>query len=148
MKKLSMLVFSALLLFVGVVFVNAKTEDDLYEALSQKVELKDGNTWGLSDGDLKKAKDYLKKYEISSTDVDYIISQIDAAKKIIKKEKSGVFSSFSSENKKALLQLVENVNKKTTNVKAEVKDGSVIVYNVDADGNKTTPFHEATQLVK
>ena len=52
------------------------------------------------------------------------------------------------EKKKALLQLVENVNKKTTNVKAEVKDGSVIVYNVDADGNKTTPFHEATQLVK
>ena len=147
MKKLSMLVFSVLLLFVGIVAVNAKTEDDLYNALSQTITFSDGSTWGLSDGDLKKAKDYLKKYEVSSDDVDYIISQINTAKSIIKKEGSGEFGKYSSKNKSDLLKLVENVSNKTK-VKAEVTDGSIVVYNVDSDGNKTTPFYEVTKLVK
>ena len=147
MKKLSALLFTVLLFFVGVVVVNAKTEADLLEALSQNIELKDGSTWSLSDGDLKKAKDYLNKYEISSDDVDYIISQIDAAKEIIKSEGTSNFSIYSASHKSELKELVAKVDSKT-NVKAEVKDGAVIIYNVDSNGNKTSVFYEVTNLVK
>lgn len=146
MKKLSALVFTVLLACAFVVNVYAKTEQDLIDRISGSITLSDGNEYRLGSDDLTAAKQYLNKYELSSEDVDYILKQIDAAEKIIKKEKSGVFKNFSAANKQELRTLVENVAK-YTKVDAEVKNGSVVIYNTDDSGKRTTPFHEATKLV-
>ena len=146
MKKLSAIFFALLLVFAFVCHVEAKTEQDLIDELSKSVELSNGKEYKLESDDLNAAKQYLNKYELTSTEVDYILEQIEAAKKIIKKEDTGVYAKFSTENQKALKKLVENVAKYTT-VDAEAKNGNVIVYNTDENGNRLEPFHKSDKLV-
>ena len=141
MKKLFVAGLMATLLFLGATNVNAMTESELREKIAQKVEVSDG-TLSMKADDLKLVDSYLKAYELSSEDCQYIADRIDDAVKILKKEGKVELKNLSDSAKSELKDLVAKVDAKTS-VKATVKDGKIVVYNDD-----NTVFAEVTDLVK
>ena len=75
MKKLGYLLF-AVLLFVGVVKVNAMSEEDLKKALTQTIEI-NGTKVSIDDATKTAIERYLNQYEVSSSDADYINERIN-----------------------------------------------------------------------
>ena len=140
MKKLSVLLF-AVLLFVGVARVDAMTEDELKEALTQTIEI-NGTKISVDDATKTAIERYLNQYEVSSADADYINQRINTAISILKSEGQTEFKKLSSTAKSKLKALVEEISDHTS-VKATVTNGSVVV--LDPSGNT---FYEVTHLVK
>ena len=140
MKKLSILLFAALL-FVGVVRVNAMTEDELKDALTQTIEI--NGTKVSVDASTKAAIErYLKQYDVSSADADYINQRINTAISILKSEGQTDFKKLSANAKSRLKALVQEISDHTS-VKATVTNGSVVVYGTNGE-----VFYEVTDLVK
>ena len=140
MKKLSILLFAALL-FVGVVRVNAMTEDELKDALTQTIEI--NGTKVSVDASTKAAIErYLNQYDVSSADADYINQRINTAISILKSEGQTDFKKLSANAKSRLKALVQEISDHTS-VKATVTNGSVVVYGTNGE-----VFYEVTDLVK
>ena len=84
----------------------------------------------------------LNKYNVSSSDADYIKARIDTAISILKDEGQTDFSKLSSGAKDRLKALVVEISNNTS-VKATVTNGSVVI--LDANGDT---FFEVDNLVK
>ena len=140
MKKLGILLFIALL-FVGVVKVNAITEDELKEALTQTINI-NGTKVSVDDATKTAIERYLNQYEVSSADADYIKARIDTAVSILKSEGQTNFKNLSQDAKDRLKALVVEISNNTS-VKATVTNGSVVI--LDASGDT---FFEVDHLVK
>ena len=140
MKKLGVLLFAALL-FVGVVRVNAATEEELKDALTQTIEI-NGTKVSVDDATKVAIERYLNQYEVSASDADYIINKINTAISILKSEGQTEFSKLSNSAKNRLKALVVEISDNTS-VKATVTNGSVVI--LDPKGGT---FYEVDQLVK
>lgn len=140
MKKLCVLLFAALL-FVGVGRVNAMSENELKDALTQTIEI--NGTKVSVDGDTKAAIErYLNQYEVNSTDADYINTRINTAISILKSEGQTDFKKLSASAKSDLKALVKEISDHTS-VKATITNGTIVV--LDANGDT---FYEVNHLVK
>ena len=140
MKKFSY-VLLAVLLFVGVVRVNALSEEGLKEALTQTITI-NGVEWSVDSSTKAAIERYLNQYDVNSADADYINTKLNAAISILKSEGQTDFSKLSANAKSQLKALVKDVSDHTS-VKATVTNGSIVVY--DGSGNT---FFEVTKLVK
>lgn len=140
MKKLCVLLFAALL-FVGVTRVDAISEDELKDALTQTIEI-NGTKVSVDDATKVAIERYLNKYNVSSSDADYIKARIDTAISILKSEGQTEFSKLSQDAKNRLKALVVEISDHTS-VKATVTNGSVVI--LDANGDT---FYEVDHLVK
>ena len=140
MKKLGILLF-VVLLFVGVVKVNAMSESDLKDALTQTITI-DGVKVHVDDATKTAIERYLNQYEVSSADADYINERINTAISILKSEGQTDFKKLSTSAKNKLKALVVEISENTS-VKATVTEGTVVV--LDASGD---PFFEVDHLVK
>ena len=140
MKKLGILLF-AVLLFVGVVRVNAASEDELKEALTQTFEI-NGTKVQVDDATKTAIERYLNQYEVSSAHADYIIDKVNTAISILKSEGQTDFSKLSSSAKSRLKALVVDISNNTS-VKATVTNGTVVI--LDENGET---FYEVDDLVK
>lgn len=141
MKKFSY-VLLAVLLFVGVVRVNALSEEGLKEALTQTITI-NGVEWSVDSSTKAAIERYLNQYEVSSSDADYINERINTAISIIKSEGQTDFSKLSSSAKERLKALVVEISQNTS-VKATVTEGSVVILTPDGQGT----FFEVDHLVK
>ena len=140
MKKLSLLLV-ALLLFVGVVRVDAMTEDELKDALTQTIEI-NGSKFTVDDGTKTAIERYLNQYDVSSADADYINARINTAISILKSEGQTDFKKLSTSAKNQLKALVEEISNNTS-VNATVTNGSVVVLTPTGG-----TFYEVDHLVK
>ena len=140
MKKLGILLFAALL-FVGVVRVNAATEEELKNALTQTITI-NGTKISVDDGTKTAIERYLNQYDVSAAHADYIIDKINTAISILKSEGQTDFNKLSSSAKSRLKALVVDISNNTS-VKATVTNGSVVI--LDANGDT---FYEVDDLVK
>ena len=140
MKKLCVLLFAALL-FVGVTRVDAISEDELKDALTQTIEI-NGTKVSVDDATKVAIERYLNKYNVSSSDADYIKARIDTAISILKSEGQTEFSKLSQSAKNRLKALVVEISDHTS-VKATVTNGSVVILDEDGD-----TFYEVDHLVK
>ena len=140
MKKLGILLFIALL-FVGMVRVDAISEEELKDALTQTINI-NGTEWSVDAGTKTAIERYLNQYNVSSSDADYIKARIDTAVSIIKSEGQTDFSKLSQSAKNRLKELVAEISTNTT-VHATVTEGSVVI--LDANGGT---FFEVDHLVK
>lgn len=142
MKKLSYLLLAALFL-IGVCHVNAMTEDQLYDALTQKITI-NGKKWGVDEKIKSRIKRFLDENEVSSKDADYINTQIDVAIKILKEAGTTDPKKMTAKQKQDLKDLAANVTRNTTSVKATVENGQLIVKNA----NNVEYFRSDDGLVK
>ena len=142
MKKLFMISLVMFGLVFGIKSVNAMTEEELITKMTKAYTI-NGSEYKMDDADIVLLKRYLKEYDLSSADADYISSKVDAAISIVKKSGKTNFKDFSKQTKEDLKKLVEDVSANTS-VKASVTSGSVVVYT--PEGTKT--FAEVTKLVK
>jgi hypothetical protein len=140
MKKLSVILFAALLFF-GAVRVNAMTEAELKDALTQTIEI-NGSKYTVDDGTKTAIERYLNQYDVSSAHADYINARINTAISILKSEGQTDFKKLSTTAKNKLKALVEEISNNTS-VKATVTNGSVVV--LDPTGGT---FYEVDHLVK
>ena len=128
MKKLVLVLIA---LFVGLVSVNAMTESELEEKLTAKYTV-NGVVWEATDNQKELVKRYLKEYEVSSTDADYISGKMDAAMNIVKN--SGVTNLYklSRTDKDKIIALVADISANTS-VKAAITKGYLVVYAPGTD---------------
>lgn len=141
MKKISYVVL-AVLLMLGVTRVNAMSEDDLYDALTQKITI--GNEkWGVDEDTKTYIRRYLDQFEVSGPHADYINKRINKAISILKKERKTDFTKLSIQAKRDLRTLVDEISTNTS-VKASVKNGALVVYNPKTG----KVFYESSKLVK
>ncbi len=141
MKKISYVVLAVLFMF-GVIRVNAMTEDDLYDALTQKITI--GNEkWGVDEDTKTYIRRYLDQFDVSEKHAEYINKRINKAISILKREGKTDFTKLSTQAKKDLRDLVEEISKNTS-VKASVKKGTLVVYNPKTG----KVFYETGNLVK
>ena len=142
MKKL-LTVLMATALFASMTTVNAMSESDLQSKLTATYTI-NGEKVSLTSSEKAQVKRYLDKYDLSSSDADYIAAKVDEAISILNKsgEKANNFKSLSASTKNKLKALVSDVAANTS-VKATVTDGSVVVYNEDG-----SVFAEVSSVVK
>lgn len=140
MKKLSYLLLAALL-FVGLLKVDALSEEKLKEALTQTITI-NGTEWSVDSSTKAAIERYLNQYDVSEADADYINERINTAISIIKSEGQTDFSKLSASAKNKLKALVVEISDHTS-VKATVTNGSVVVLTPSGD-----TFYEVDNLVK
>ena len=140
MKKLSYVLIAALF-FVGLVRVDAMSESELKDALTQTITI-NGTEVHVDDATKAAIERYLNQYDVSSSDADYINERINTAISILKSEGQTDFKKLSSSAKSRLKELVVEISKNTS-VNATVTNGSVVI--LDADGDT---FFEVDHLVK
>ena len=141
MKKLSYVLFAVLMVF-GMTRVKAMTEDELYNALTQTIQI-NGEDWSVDASTKTYIQRYLNQYDVSSADADYINDRINTAISILQSEGTGDFKALSSSAKTRLKNLVSEISANTT-VKASVTDGSLVVY----EPGSSTVFYEVSRIVK
>jgi LPXTG-motif cell wall-anchored protein len=141
MKKLSFVLFAVLMVF-GMTHVKAMTEDELYNALTQTVEI-GGKEWSVDSSTKTYIQRYLNQYDVSSADADYINQRINTAISILKSEGTGDFKALSSSAKTRLKNLVSEISSNTS-VKASVTNGSLVVY----EPGSSNVFYEVSKIVK
>ena len=140
MKKLGYL-FIAALFFVGLVKVDAMSESELKDALTQTITI-NGDKVSVDDATKTAIERYLNQYDVSESDADYINERINTAISILKSEGQIDFKKLSTNAKNQLKDLVTQISEHTS-VKATVTNGSVVI--LDADGDT---FYEVDHLVK
>ncbi len=140
MKKLSYLLL-AVFLFVGVLKVDALSEEKLKEALTQTIDI-NGSKWSVDSSTKVAIERYLNQYDVSEAHADYINERINTAISIIKSEGQTDFSKLSASAKQRLRDLVVEISDHTS-VKATVTNGSVVVLTPNGE-----TFYEVDHLVK
>ncbi len=141
MKKLSIFALIASLFVFGTFTVNAKTEDELKEILTQTITV-GKEKYALSDGDKVLVERYLNEFDVSSEHADIIAEKVEAAINIIKGQGNVNFKSYPESVKQDLKTLVGEISS-STSVKATLTKDALIVYG---EGNNV--FAEVTKLVK
>ena len=129
MKKVFMVLAVVASLFVGVKSASAMTEEKLKEVFEQKFEVK-GKTYTIADDAKIMLERYLKQYDVSESDCDYIADRVNDAIKIVQNAGVTEASQLTKETKDELKKLVEKVSANTS-VKATVKKKSVVVLKPD-----------------
>ena len=140
MKKLSYLLL-AVFLFVGVLKVDALSEEKLKEALTQTIDI-NSSKWSVDSSTKVAIERYLNQYDVSEAHADYINERINTAISIIKSEGQTDFSKLSASAKQRLRDLVVEISDHTS-VKATVTNGSVVVLTPNGE-----TFYEVDHLVK
>ncbi len=133
MKKI--LLFLAVL-FVGITSTSAMTESELEAKLTKKYEV-NGVTFQAKDSQKNLIKSYLKTYDISSSEADYISKKLDEAFDVLKKSGKKSFYDLSSADKKKIIALVADVSSNTS-VKAAIEKIYLVVYKP----NSNEVFHK------
>ena len=95
-------------LFVGVTSVSAMTESELEEKLTQTITI-NGTEVTLPDATKDKIRAYLKQYDVSSSDADYISQKIDTAINIVKSEGKTDFKELSTSAKEKLKEILSDL---------------------------------------
>jgi len=140
MKKLFYVLFAALL-FVGVTKVDAMSESELKDALTQTITI-NGSKYHVDAGTKTAIERYLNEYDVSASDADYINERINKAISILKSEGQSEASKLSASAKTRLKALVKEISDNTS-VKATVTNGSVVVLTPSGE-----TFYEVDHLVK
>ncbi len=143
MKKITY-VLLAVLLMVGVVRVNAISEDELYNVLTKKYDI-GGTKWGVREELKTYIRRYLDEFEVSEAHADYIKGKVDEALVILKDEGTGNWDKLSTGAKDDLKALVEDVSNNTS-VKATIANGGIVIKNPKTGGDFYTS--EADDIVK
>lgn len=120
MKKIILTVFAAVMLF-GATNVNAMTENELKEKLTKSYEI-DGEKMQVPASLVVELERYLKEYEISSEDADYIAKKFDEALKIAQDGKAKSFTDLTKDEKQKMIAIVSDISKETS-VKATLTEG-------------------------
>ncbi len=141
MKK-KMLIAS--LLVAGLVVttpVNAMTEAQLREKLVSTYTI-NGKKASVNKKTVEKIDKYLKEFDVSSDDCDYIAKQIDAAIKEVEKTNATSWAELTSDQVTALTEIANNVSKNTEVKVSLSKGGSLTI--LDKDGNVWDTIDDVT----
>lgn len=134
MKKMIFAAFAAVALF-GFTNVDAMTESELKSKLTKEYVI-DGEKIKMSASQVAELDRYLKQYEISSEDADYISKKFDEALKIAQDGKAKSFTELTKEEKQKIIAIVSDISSKTS-VKATLTEGGKLTI---FEENGTTPF--------
>lgn len=134
MKKTIFAVLAAVALF-GFTNVDAMTESELKAKLTKEYVI-DGEKIQMSASQVAELDRYLKEYEISSKDADYISKKIDEALKIAQDGKAKSFTELTKEEKQKMVAIVSDITKQTS-VKATLTEGGKLTI---FEENGKTPF--------
>lgn len=124
MKKV--IVFLATLC-IGLVSVSAMSESELRTKLTQSYSA-NGASFAANSEQVNLIDQYLKNYDISSADADYISSKIDEAMNILRNSGKQSFYALSKADKDRVKGLVADVSA-NTGVKATISKGNLYVCN-------------------
>lgn len=141
MKKLGIFALIAGLFLFSAIGVNAKTEAELKEILTQTITV-GGSKYSLSDGDKVLVERYLNENEVSSAHADFIAERVETAKGIIQGQGNVDFKNYPESVKQQLKELVNQISEGTT-VNATLTRDALVIYNSD-----NSVFAEVTKLVK
>lgn len=134
MKKISY-VLLIIVTFFTVINVNAMTESELKTKLT-KTYIINGEEIKVSDSQRTEIERYLDKYEISSSDADYISGKVDEAIAIAQKAKATNFTDLTSSEVSQIIALVSDISKNTSVKASLTNDGKLTIYEEDGK----TPF--------
>lgn len=134
MKKMILAAFAAVALF-SVTNVKAMTENELKAKLTKEYVI-DGEKIKMSASNVAELDRYLKEYEISSEDADYISKKFDEALKIAQDGKAKSFTELTKEEKQKMIAIVSDISSKTS-VKATLTEGGKLTI---FEENGSTPF--------
>ncbi len=134
MKKMILAAFAAVALF-SVTNVKAMTESELKAKLTKEYVI-DGEKIKMSASNVAELDRYLKEYEISSEDADYISKKFDEALKIAQDGKAKSFTELTKEEKQKMIAIVSDISSKTS-VKATLTEGGKLTI---FEENGSTPF--------
>ncbi len=146
MKKLFVMLV-AVALFGGVAKVNAMSEDELYNKLTKSYTI-NGETYKVSDAVKKQIKDYLKDFEVSSKDADYISGKVDELVKTA--EKSNVKpDEIPATVKTAFIEAVRDVAANTS-VNATISEGNdgLVLTVLDENGEVYSKIDNADVTIR
>lgn len=134
MKKLLCTLFATVLAFTAM-NVSAMTEDALKDKLTATYKI-DGKDVKMEEDHVAEIERYLRKYDISSKDADYISEKFDEALKIAQDGKVTSFTDLTGTEKKQIISIVSDVSKKTAVKVTLTEGGKLTIY--ESDGK--TPF--------
>lgn len=142
MKKKKILI---LLLAISLLFctkVNAMTEDELKEKLTDSYTV-NGRTEKADSSLVAQIERYLNENEVSHEDCDYISNKIDEAIALIEKGSATQWHQLTSKEKEMLISLVDDISN-ATSVKSSLSKGGILtIYNEDG-----TIFTKLSNLIK
>ena len=134
MKNIKFMLLAVALLLVGT-NANAMTEAQLKEKLTKAYTI-GGETVQVTASQVAELERYLKEYEISAEDADYISAKFDEALKIAQDGKAPSFSKLTAAEKEKMVAIASDVSKKTSVKLTLTEGGKLTVF--EADGK--TPF--------
>lgn len=134
MKKIVYLLLVIAALFTGY-NVNAMTESELKDKIT-KTYIIDGEDVKITPSQITELERYLNKYELSEEDCDLIASKIDEAVAIAQAGKAKSFSELTSKEVTKMMDIVSEVNDKTSVKASLTKGGKLTIY----EQNGSTPF--------
>ena len=123
MKKLAVFFVA---LFVGMISVNAISSSDLEAKLSKKYVI-NGSTFQAKDSQKNVIRSYVKQYDLSDKDADYISKKIDEAMNVLKVSGKKSFYDLSSADKKKIVNIVADVTANTS-VKLAIEKKNLVIY--------------------
>ena len=127
MKKV--IVFLATLC-VGLISVNAMSESELRSKLTQSYSV-NGVTFVANSEQINLIDEYLRNYDITSADADYISTKLDEAMNVLRNSGKISFYSMTKADKNKIIALVADVSA-NTGVKATISKGNLYVCNYNS----------------
>lgn len=134
MKKLKCMLLAVVLLLIST-NASAMTESELKAKLTKAYTI-DGETVQVTASQVAELERYLKEYEISSEDADYIATKFDEALKIAQDGKAKSYTELTTAEKQKMVSIVSDVSKETS-VKVTLSEGGLLTV-FEEDGK--TPF--------
>lgn len=127
MKKV--IVFLATLC-VGLVSVSAMSESDLRAKLTQSYSV-NGSTFVANSEQANLIDEYLRNYDITSTDADYIVTKLNEAMNVLKNSGKSSFYDMTKAQKDQIIGLVADVSA-NTGVKATIYKNNLYICNYNS----------------
>ena len=110
----------------GLSSVYAMTEDELFSKLTQSYKV-NGVTFQVTDSQKTLIERYLKQYDVSSEDADYVVSKMEAVFNVLKESGKKSFYDLSYNDKQRIISLVADVANHTS-VDVAIVSGELVVY--------------------
>ncbi len=134
MKKVMFMLFAAVMM-LGVTNVHAMTEEELHAKLTGTYTI-NGKDFTATSKQKVELERYLKEFDVSEKDADYISGKFDEALKVLEEEKAASFSDLSKNAKAKLIDVVADVSKNTDVKVTLTEGGKLTIYGKDGK----TPF--------
>lgn len=154
MKKIFALIIAVTLIVTYALSVSAAggitaDEQKIIDALSKKITMASGSITKLDDKYINKAEDYLTKADLSSVEVETILTNIDAAAEVLKKSESKTFKELSDTEKNSIVteaqKAAQVINADLSVVKGDTADSYKV--NLVFNSNSTVPGYTAADNV-